>query len=151
MYNVQELDQASDLWTYKYLSKQFQSKPREVELSSSNHFMYYVPKSVTSYVRAHTDYVEPQQDTWMTFQEFAALALKQKYAPAVATGESLYYMTINAGEGMRTPFIKEGMRIFDKSNNFFVVDAEEQNGINCRFGMQGVNAAAHYGIAILYL
>ena len=53
-------------------------------------------------------------------------------------------MTISAGEGRATPWIADSLPFFTATPSFFIVDPAGYKGINCRFGMRGVTAAAHY-------
>jgi hypothetical protein len=97
----------------------------------------------------------PQQDVKMTFKEFldeAVIASKHNLRNTARVDENernaLHYMTISAHEGMNTPWIRDSLPFFsDKRrnpSNFFIVDPTRYFGTNCRFGMRGVVAAAHY-------
>ena len=108
--------------------------------------MYYSGKGSSLSLRNFPKWTPPQLDIYMTFPEFAAKVHEQQLSPSTMTGSNaLYYMTISASEGLRLDFVREGLPIFDETNKFFVVDPDSQNGINCRFGMKGVVAEAHYG------
>jgi hypothetical protein len=61
-------------------------------------------------------------------------------------------MTINAEEGKNTPWIVGALPFFDvnkykptsDSHFSFIKDAQSYHGVNCRFGMRGVVASAHF-------
>ena len=43
-----------------------------------------------------------------------------------------------------TPWIRDAFPFFARQKSFFVVDPSGFRGINCRFGMKGVQAIAHF-------
>lgn len=110
----------------------------------------------------------PQEDVQLTFPEFLEYAIEaeqdvdtlswkerlrkvfskneQAIDPSTREPRSLHYMTISATEGLRTKWIKKSFPMFnpDEEDGFWIVDASGFKGINCRFGMRGVIAAAHY-------
>ena len=160
VYNVEELDTVTATWTYSYLDANFGDSLRNVEHSEDNHFLYFTRNKK----KKPSGWVPPQDVGEMTFRNFAKEVLAQKGSKC-NLGESggegngsnsvfrylqrcdrkdLYYFIINAVEGVREAFIREDLSFFDKSNKFFVVDSSKQKGINCRFGMRGVVAEAHY-------
>ena len=158
VYNVEELDTATAAWTYSYLDANFGESLRNVEHSKDNHFLYFAQKKGKALPDGWTP---PQEVGQMTFRDFAKKAIVQKNKKCDIRSsdassnsflrylydcgsEDLYYFIINAMEGAHETFIREDLPFFDKSNDFFVVDASKQKGINCRFGMKGVVAEAHY-------
>ena len=163
VYNIEELDTATATWTYSYLDANFGDSLRNVEHSEDNHFLYFAQKKGKI---PPAGWSPPQQVGEMTFREFASKTIAQKNAYHRKCGsmvdndngpkssimkyfrecshKDLYYFIINALEGARESFIREDLSFFDKSNDFFVVDSGKQKGINCRFGMKGVVAEAHY-------
>ena len=44
----------------------------------------------------------------------------------------------------RSKWIRDSLPLLNPKSKDFIVDARNYNGINCRFGMRGVIAAAHY-------
>lgn len=158
VYNVDELDTATATWTYSYLDANFGDSLRSVEHSQDNHFMYFAQKKGKI---PPDGWIPPQEVQQMTFRDFASKTITRKNSKCdnIVSGSisnpvlkylrncdsnDLYYFIINALEGLREAFIREDLSFFDKSNNFFVVDSSKQKGINCRFGMRGVVAEAHY-------
>jgi len=134
-----------------------------VERSTDNHFMYYTIKRLNSLLPS--EYVPPQIEVPMTFSKFLRLAeqaettqggvsigkdntlrVASSSTSQIAGGEALHYMTIQANEGGHTKWITDALPMFDPEaeDNFFIVDGSTYRGINCRFGMKGVVAAAHY-------
>lgn len=163
LYNLPELDDVSaNVFSQEALLHNMGSYPMSVEKSESNHFMYYNKPS--SYKRAELkaeqtglhkkglsslvkgDWVPPQDKVQMTFREFLAMAhLEEVNNGKDVHNRPLYYLTLSATEGRRLPWIANSLKCFDnKKPSFFIVDPRENKGINCRFGMKGVAAAAHY-------
>lgn len=144
LYNVPEVERASANLTFSFLSKQFGNKPRIVEKSKDYNFMYWSEKGFQK--EFYPDWKPPQDEVEMKFQTFVRQAQTAELRGDISSrNESLYYMTISAGEGLQTPWIRNALPIFtDKEPSFFIVDPDGFMGINCRFGMRGVTAAAHY-------
>ena len=143
----------------------------------------------------------PQIEVPMTFSKFLKEAERAEEGRPRAGAKALHYMTMSAGEGGRTQWVKDALPFLTPSgekrkeeqeeveeeaeaaaetveenemeeaeeknkgkkktkkkskkrrhqdddgeihNNFFVVDPSGYHGINCRFGMRGVVAEAHY-------
>lgn len=142
VYNVPDVEETVLRWTHEYLLEKFDSYgERLIEKSKDNHFMYYKGKK-----RRVPNWTPPQEQLKMTYEEFIniALTMEREEGSKVAGNSSLYYMNINAGEGRRTEWIAGALKIFEKKTSFFVIEPKENKGINCRFGMRGVVAAAHY-------
>lgn len=68
----------------------------------------------------------------------------------------LFYFRLNADlQGARKPgasrFIYDELPFFDprkrKRSAFYIVEPDEERGINCRFGMRGVTAANHFDMS----
>ena len=95
------------------------------------------------------DWKPPQEYKSITYPFFLKYAesLETDSSPSadMAGSKGLYYMIFSATEGLQTSWIKDSLPFFTKSQpSFFIVDSHGFKGINCRFGMKGVNAAAHY-------
>ena len=143
VYNVPELDKGIGKLSLPQLKSNLGHMPRLVEGSKDNHFMYYSSK-----IGEHPldmSWRPPQMDLPMTFAKFLRLAEEAEKVPHSGAAP-LHYMTIGAGEGLATPWIREALPFFTDSrdDNFFIVDSDGFKGINCRFGMRGVVAEAHY-------
>eukprot|EP00605_Chrysophyceae_sp_TOSAG23-4_P000347 GSChrysophyteH1.ASY1.ANO1.394.1 assembled CDS len=152
IYNNPELESAVSKMSLSNLLYNFGFMPRMVERSSTNHFMYYSAKVAADSILGWTP---PQLDFPLTFGKFLRLAEEaEKQSVYYATSDSrnssvdagLHYMTIGAAEGGRTPWITDALPYYSagRENNFFIVDSGAFHGINCRFGMRGVVAEAHY-------
>jgi hypothetical protein len=160
VYNVKELNDAVPKFSAKELLTNFGHMPRMVERSSSNHFMYYTAKVDGDLAFHWPTWRPPQIDLPLTFAKFLRLAEhadqtsfyynsksnNNQGTPPGNTG--LHYLTISAHEGGITPWIANTLPYFSDrkrdGDNFFIVDADGYHGINCRFGMRGVIAEAHF-------
>jgi hypothetical protein len=145
LYNLPALDLAmKTAFSKTSLTKVFGDIPRHVEKSADNNFMYYKGKLSEKAKKQFPDWIPPQEDTTMTFKNFLKEAREADEENRAAGAKPLHYMTLSAGEGKRTTWIREGLPFFDPDDKYFVIDKTGYIGINCRFGMRGVIAAAHY-------
>eukprot|EP01035_Chromulina_nebulosa_P024693 gene24693-32165_t len=149
LFDVPALDTAAEKYfSIDALLRLFGSTRRPAEKSKNkDRFMYYSAKrKVETVMKLFPSWVPPQEDVLITFPEFLLEAndAEKKKSQSFAASQELIYMTIAAGEGLRTPWIREALPFFDESDSFFIVDSTEFLGINCRFGMNGIIAAAHY-------
>jgi hypothetical protein len=142
VYDVPEFMHVHELWSDEYLANQFKnSNPPHVEKSKSNHFMFFVHKG--SHIEG---YKEPQEIvskmTYLEYLNIATAAEKNK----LSNLSEHYYFTTGSQKGDRThSFIGRDLTLFSTSkNNFFITDVTQNKGIQCRFGMRGVIAEAHY-------
>lgn len=144
VFNVPEFDLIADKWSDDYLISQFSNKieSRRVEKSRSNHFMYWNANQ-----RAHVkDYMPPTEivDN-MQFESWLRMA--QHADTAKVKNETVhYYFMSNALPGVKkSSFVSRDLPLFSSlENNFFISNVVANKGIQCRFGMRGVIAEAHY-------
>ncbi|KAJ1442294.1 hypothetical protein B484DRAFT_414835 [Ochromonadaceae sp. CCMP2298] len=109
---------------------------------SGNKYMYYSGKGKKG--RPGTpDWTPPQENIKMGFADFLT-EVKKANGPDKVTPAPLYYYTISAGEGRKTPWLRKALPIFSPRKSLFIDDVGGFKGINCRFGSKGVVAAAHY-------
>jgi len=152
LYNVPELDEATErVFSIPSLLANFGSTPRIVERSRDNHFMYYTTHTTLDSKVEYASWRPPQREVPLTMAKFLRLAEEAERRPTssgLSSSASLHYLTINAGEGGHTPWISDALPFFSShlkgQQSFMIVDSEGYKGINCRFGMRGVTAAAHY-------
>jgi len=145
VYNVTELDAAVGKFSLRHLLQHFGSVPRPAERSEHNHFLYYSAKMSAKAALMYSDWRAPQVDVPLSFSRFLRLA-EQAEGQEQAGALALHYMTIDAREGLHTPWVRDAFPFFDshREKNFFVVDNRDFKGINCRFGMRGIVQEAHY-------
>jgi len=145
VYDVPEFTAASQLWDDTYLENQFHGDihGKHIEKSKNNHFMYW-----TGHRRGYGqgDWKPPTEfiDS-MKFEAWLAIA-KHADEEKVRNETVHYYFMSNAqaGDTQRT-FIARDLPLFStRTNNFFVTDVPANKGIQCRFGMRGIIAEAHY-------
>lgn len=145
--NLPDMVDVEKAFELKALLRQFGNMPRMVEKSETNYFVYYSVRNLFRILWRYPNWKVPQVDVSMTFLSFLRHAEEAETAGPIAGDRSLHYFNINAGEGYSLPWIREAFHFFTPDKpSFFVVDPEEFRGINCRFGMRGVTAAAHYDI-----
>lgn len=144
VFNVPEINSISEKWSDEYLGEQFKGRiqSHHVEKSKNNHFMFWNPMlrgQIKGY-KPPTEFVDGMPfDTWLRMATHAD-NVKVK-------NESIhYYFMANANAGdQRTSFIGRDLKLFStRKNNFFVSNVAANKGIQCRFGMRGTIAEAHY-------
>lgn len=142
IYNVPEIDEVSAKWTNQYLLMNvptLKGQPH-VERSNNNHFMFWannVGKRFKNYQPPTTLVNDVDFRTW---QEHAINADRTKNSSTY-----LYFMTGVPGKGVKNNFIGRDLGVFSTAkNNFFITNVPANKGIQCRFGMRGVIAEAHY-------
>ena len=56
-----------------------------------------------------------------------------------------YYFMSNSAHGNKQGFIAQDLKVFTtRKENFFITNVKANKGIQCRFGMRGIIAEAHY-------
>jgi hypothetical protein len=159
VYNVPDLNKAATGgFSAAELAKNFGSSERPIERSTDNHFMYYSKRKIGVGSAAYPTWEPPQQDITMSLSKFKVLAAEAGQHNLLNTAnlrsekKPLHYMTINAAEGAQTPWIKQALPFFDidkyvpasPTHFSFIKDTNSYRGVNCRFGMRGVVAEAHF-------
>lgn len=159
IFDVPNIEEVRRKWTDPYLLEQMQKRTVQykVEKSSNNHFMYWQHKSGVSSL--FKDWKPPTKVvSHVSFSRWLDMA---RAADAEAKGpeEEHYYLMLGTppiaalvkraeryGAGsFQQHFITSDLPIFvPESENFFVTDTDANKGIQCRFGMRGVIAEAHY-------
>lgn len=145
LYNVREVEAAADVFSISNLLNNFGSVPRIVERSKDNKFMYYTAKNPVGSSLQFPLWKPPQDEIMLTFAKYLKEAEGAERSGDIAGAAPLSYLTVQAAEGLNTPWIREALPIFSgHDSSWFSVDSSGFKGINCRFGMKGVIAAAHY-------
>ena len=147
VYDIPEFDSAALKWDDYYLTSQFRNviQSRRVEKSRNNHFMYWNPNT-RGKMRDHweppTEFVDNMQ-----FENWLRIAKRADQAKVRNESVHYYFMT-NAppgAAGEEESFISRDLPSFsDAAKNFFVTNVVANKGIQCRFGMRGIIAEAHY-------
>jgi hypothetical protein len=172
-YNIPEFTSLSAKWTDEYLANKLKSANAHVERANDNHFMYYRSGNSNNKHQQEQRYREEKQEEQahqdkvdMSFKDWLKIA---KDADRLKIGSSAkhYYYSISTST-MKPPhvkgnnndkkkeiaaanlrarfgFVEEDILLFDPNkDNFFSWDPDSNKGIQCRFGMRGVIAEAHY-------
>lgn len=137
--NTPEILKTAERWNRDsdYLSKILQGHSEKVEHSHNQHFMYY--KIIR---RLPPGWTPPMEETKLTFDEWSE---KAKLVTTDEPQQERFYFRLNGVKDGPHNFLYDELPIFlAKPNNFFMVEPEEERGINCRFGMKGVIAETHY-------
>lgn len=138
LYDVPEVDQVVMRWTDSYLTKTLRKLAPHVEQSTTNHFMFWNMRQGGN----KKNYNPPTSLVTMSFTEFLKFARKADDEGISPADIHYYYMV---GTGASDKVINEDLTFFStKVNNFFITNVEANKGIQCRFGMRGVIAEAHY-------
>lgn len=141
IFNIPNVNEVVDKWTDEYLSRALdRSKGNaHVEESASNHFMYW------SGTRKKKDWKPPTKNIKMSFDRWVTLA-HEADEKTLGPEDPHYYFMLGTPAGMnKGHFVTEDLTIFStRTNNDFVTNVRKNKGIQCRFGMRGIIAEAHY-------
>lgn len=134
--NAPEIWQTAERWNRDdYLSRLIGNDgDNKVEHSTNHHFMYWKTRP---HQRTPARWKEPTEMTKLSFQDWLEKA-------TASNPHDWYYFRFNAIWKDTHTFMYEELPIFKPIPSFFMVEPSEQRGINCRFGMTGVLAEAHY-------
>ena len=105
------------------------------ETSTSNHFMYWRKKH-------HQDknWTPPTGERRVSFVTWLKSAV-ENFNKSADQRELLYFHVNGRRKG--DPIFKE-LPFFNPEKSLFIVEPEEQRGINCRFGMSSIIAECHF-------
>lgn len=121
--------------------------PNQVEKSKNNHFMYWVARSHARDFKPPTT-----NDHHMKYHQWLKLA-HDADAMGIEAEEQHHYLmlgvqpgrTIHKNKKRLGQFVSNDLSVFSTNQeNFFVTNVAANKGIQCRFGMKGVIAEAHY-------
>ena len=146
------------------------AKDYKTEYSTSNHLMFYrasgfrqkqksasFAKPQNSKSRFGTmlkDWTPPISEVRMTYDEWVQKASQP--IEEMAPNKPHWYFRVNAkvpsssssqsisNSARKTPFLFYELPFFQPNQNFYIVDEGDTRGINCRFGMNGNIAEAHF-------
>lgn len=144
-----ELMQTVERWnTDDYLRELIGDDEQRTERSENNHFMYW--KARKKWGGNKPKGWKPPTDlkSTLTYAEWKQKAeAMDQVSDAEQVSKEHWYFRLN-GDFVRgrNEYLYDELPIFrpDVGSNLFMVDPEEQRGINCRFGMKGVMAECHY-------
>jgi Cupin-like domain len=116
-------------------------KPQRTEHSPNNHLMYWRSRGDQN----PKDFVPPTEDILMSFTDWKQKADQIAYV-SNAKDEPHWYLRYNAEKTTHNPTMYDELPFFntDGPNADFMVDKRQERGINCRFGMAGGIAEAHF-------
>ena len=144
MYGIADFETIGQKWSDEdYLIQGMNSISVHVEMSNSNHFMFWSGKPLQGgNYKSPTDLVDLKFAKWL---KLAKLADKNKLD---TLAKHFYFMT-GSTKGDRhkqsSNFIARDLTPFSTlQNNFFITNVNANKGIQCRFGMRGIIAESHY-------
>ena len=156
--NQPEFMQAAERWMHpNYLQRLIGHEPHRTEHSfQTNHLPFWRTKGLR---HVSSDWKAPTENMFMTYPEWSerANAMDRVAAQQSAKeGESFahaqldhYYFRLNAKDKEQNAYLYDELPVFDPAlsqdgENLFMLHPKEERGINCRFGMAGNVAEAHY-------
>eukprot|EP00615_Pteridomonas_danica_P004652 CAMPEP_0114341580 /NCGR_PEP_ID=MMETSP0101-20121206/9144_1 /TAXON_ID=38822 ORGANISM="Pteridomonas danica, Strain PT" /NCGR_SAMPLE_ID=MMETSP0101 /ASSEMBLY_ACC=CAM_ASM_000211 /LENGTH=473 /DNA_ID=CAMNT_0001475235 /DNA_START=147 /DNA_END=1568 /DNA_ORIENTATION=- len=151
IFGIPEIENVVEKWNDEYLEKKLHSPAVnfKVEKSTDNHFMYNVRRN---YKGNLGEWQPPTKDAkGMDFNEWVEKAHKGD-TEGIDPDEPHFYLTTGVQAGRLVAankrlkqFISSDLGVFSTTkNNFFITAVDANKGIQCRFGMKGVIAEAHY-------
>jgi hypothetical protein len=157
--NDPQVSETTARWTYPgYMQELLGEVMHRAEYSTNNHFMYWqLPpkdgsKNPTGYRRIHAPegWTPPTKQLRMTYAEWISHAESGK---SISPNEPhWYYRLIGCGEigpeGQcdmgSSEYIFDELPFFQPKKSLYIGDPNEQRGIHCRFGMEGIIAENHF-------
>lgn len=141
MYDIPDILMVTRKWDDEYLKQKMKYASAHVEESKSNHFMYWNGNRD----RNVRQYVPPTDLVSMKFDDWLEIAKKADEIKSTNSTTHYYFMTgVSASDNLRS-YISQDLSLFStKKNNFFVSNVAANKGIQCRFGMRGIIAEAHF-------
>ena len=134
--NVPSVVEATSKWSEKYLKSQFGNKHGTVEKSDTNSFMYWNGRKNRNIGGGPTNY-NPM--SWGNFKE------KVKSLENTISGAPHFPHYYWHTSSKTDAFISEDLKLFKKSDSFFIVDPDEYTvPIACRVGTKGLCNEMHY-------
>lgn len=132
--NTPQLLETVERWNRdSYLEKLMANEnDNKVEHSRNHHFMYW---------KLRHNQLPPND--WTPPTDIQSMSFSQWLSKAHRPNKDWYYFRFNAAYGSLHEFLYDELPFF-REPSFFIVDPHQQRGINCRFGMEGVLAEAHY-------
>ena len=141
IYNIPDILSVTRKWNDEYLKQKMRYVTAHVEESKSNHFMYWNGHRYRSVGK----YVPPTDLISMKFDQWLDIAKRADQTKSTNSTTHYYFMTgVSATDNLRS-YISQDLSIFStRKNNFFVSNVAANKGIQCRFGMRGIIAEAHF-------
>jgi hypothetical protein len=152
LYNVPEFDVVANKWTDEYLHDAMSNLHPHVEKASqNNHFLFWNMRKKDD----TENYTPPTEIVDMSFKQWSKIAQEADQNKMSSNEDHYYFMLGTVKEGsvsnihksMVNNFIAEDLPLFSVSEenpNFFITNPKANKGIQCRFGMRGIVAEAHY-------
>ena len=124
--------------TPNYLSDILGDTKYRTEYSESNSLMFFRERR-----NGHrpNDWQPPIKEVKLTYDEFVEKASQELID--MGPDSPHWYFRVNA-KGGTDHFMFQELPFFLPQENVYIVDSEDTRGINCRFGMSGNTAAAHF-------
>jgi hypothetical protein len=134
--NTPQILETAERWNRNDYLEQLlgNEKDNKVEHSRNHHFMYW---KIRKNQATPTAWNPPTDLLKMSYSEWLSKARQHSQ-------KDWYYFRFNAAYNSLHEFMYDELPFFNPVKNFFIVDPQQQRGINCRFGMEGVLAEAHY-------
>lgn len=145
VYDIPNINEVVAKWADdRYLEKSLSASSRSfhTEYSSSNHFMWWSGSG--SGIKG---WKPPTKNIRMSFKEWLQIAKRYDRTEDFENGKlpHYYFMTGTPAGQTKGHFVVEDLTLFStKTNNDFITDVTKNKGIQCRFGMRGIIAEAHY-------
>lgn len=141
LYGIPDISKVSEKWNDEYLAKEMKNQSPHVEQSKTNHFMYWNGNRH----REIGDYKPPTDIISMKFPEWLKIAKGADNLKLNNASTHYYFMTGAIASDNGRTFLSRDLPLFStKKDNFFISDVAANKGIQCRFGMRGIIAEAHY-------
>jgi hypothetical protein len=93
------------------------------------------------------DWMQPTDNVELNFQDWYTRALNVEHSSDPIHTEH-YYLRLNGLFEHENDYLYDELPFFEPSqSSLFMVDPDQERGINCRFGSKGIIAEAHYDMS----
>ena len=141
LYDIPELNVAQKKWTDAYLLQALQYSREDVEMSKSNHFMYWNRNGF----KQNGQHKPPTSLVTLSFAEWLQFARRGDALQIGNESTHYYFMTSTDPGDKGRSFISRDLRSFSsQKENFFIRNVHANKGIQCRFAMRGIISESHY-------
>jgi hypothetical protein len=142
IYNIPLLNIARKKWDTTYIRKQFTSHQVKIERNKNdNHFLFWKTEGRP----VNISYKPPTEFIDMPFNSFLDYVIDVDNSNQNNISEYLYfYNDYQRSDRKKTFMARDLSFLCPNRKNFFVTNLYANQGVECRFGMRGIIAEAHY-------
>jgi len=139
--NYTEVQRTAERWmsSPEYLKNLIGDETMRTEYSKNNHFMYWKTPKISL-----LDWEPPTDNIQLPYEEWLENAEQLQRSTVDQTTQEHWYFRLN-GLYKKASYLYDELPYFNPLHESpLLIEPKENRGINCRFGMKGVIAEAHF-------